>query len=802
MRIVERRNDFNGQQHELMNFRSANLRNLGAGALIGYLTVVAYLPVLYGGFLWDDDFHVTQPDLQSFEGLKRIWCELGATQQYYPLLHTAFWVEHRLWGDATVGYHLTNIVLHAVAACLVVAVVRRLAVPGAFLAGLIFALHPVSVESVAWISEQKNTLSTVFYLSSALVYLRFDQDRRKSRYFLALGLFVLALLTKTVTAPLPAALLVVFWWQRGRLQWTRDVRPLLPWLGLGAAAGLMTSWVERTFIGAQGADFALSWLERCLLAGRVIGFYLGKLVWPADLIFIYPRWTVDAAAWWQYLFPLGVLALVAGLALVARRQRGSLARAATAGLAGFLVFAGTLFPALGFINVYPFIYSYVADHFQYQASLGIIVPAAAGLTLAAGPWLDSSALAFRWLARVGGGMLLAALGVLTWRQCGMYRDAGTLYRETLARNPACWMAHTNLGDILSKIPGRLPEAIGHFEAALRINPRDVNAHNDLGHAFAEDPGRLPAAIAEYEAALRVDPRFAPAHNNLGVVLAKIPGRLPEAITHFEAAVRLAPDAADMHDNLGAALLRIPERAPEAIAHLETAVRLNPESADMQNNLGVALASIPGRSAEATVHSEAAVRLNPRSAEMRANLGVTLAQVPGRLPEAIAQFEAAVRLDPRSAEAHNNLGAALSQLPERALEAIAQFEAATRLKPDFAEAHNNLGDALVKIPGRLPEAIAEYEATLRLRPDSAEVHSQLGKALVGLPERAPEAIAQFEAAVRINPGLVEAHYLLGILLSDQPDRRREALAHFEAALRIKPDFAAAREWLERLRAQPD
>ena len=805
-----------------MNFQSEKLRNLGAGALLFYVTLIAYLPVLYGGFLWDDGFHVTPPDMQSVDGLRRIWFEVGATQQYYPLLHTAFWVEHRLWGDAVVGYHLANFLLHAAAACLVVAIMRRLlngesspSTPlGAFdsgsgaegherrryagaewLAGFIFALHPVCVESVAWISEQKNTLSTVFYLGAALVYLHFDQDRRPARYFLALGLFVLALLTKTVTATLPAALLVVLWWRRGRLHWIRDVRPLLPWLGLGVTAGLFTAWVERTFIGAHGAEFSLTLLERSLLAGRVIWFYLGKLVWPADLIFIYPRWVVDSAVWWQYLFPLGVLALVAGLGLAIRWRQRPGARAAAAGLAGFLVFAGTLFPALGFVNVYPFIFSYVADHFQYQASLGIIVLGAAGLTLAAGRLPGS----VRWLGPAGAGFLLATLGALTWRQCGIYRDAGTLYRATLDRNPACWMAHTNLGDILSRIPGRLPEAIDHFEAALRINPRDVNAHNDLGHAFTEIPGRQAEAIAEYEAALRIDPGFAPAHNNLGIVLEKIPGRLPEAIGHLEAAVRLAPEAAELHDNLGTALLKIPERAPEAIGQFEAAVRLNPGSAEMQNDLGVNLAKIGGRLPEAVAHLEEAVRINPHASKMRSNLGVVLAQMPGRLPEAVAQFEAAVRMAPRSAEAHNNLGAALSKIPGRAPEATAQFEAATRLNPNFAEAHSNLGDALVNIPGRLPEALAEYEAALRLTPDSADAHNQLGKALLGLPERAPEAMAQFESAVRIDPGLFEAQYALGILLSDQPDRRPEALAHLEAALRIKPDFAPAREWIKRLQA---
>ncbi|HUL55009.1 MAG TPA: hypothetical protein VLT83_16525, partial [Opitutaceae bacterium] len=253
-----------------MNLSAAKSRNLWAAVLILGATLLAYLPAVSGGLLWDDDGHVTRAELQSFEGLRRIWFDVGATQQYYPLLHTAFWVEHQLWGDAVVGYHLTNIFLHAAAALLVVAIVRRLfqqrtgpaaslrapgtggtaggpgreSFPGAeWLAGFIFALHPVCVESVAWISEQKNTLSAVFYLGAALAYLGFDRDRRPSRYWVALGLFGFALLTKTVTATLPAALLVVIWWTRGRLSWARDVRPLLPWLALGGTAGLFSAWV-------------------------------------------------------------------------------------------------------------------------------------------------------------------------------------------------------------------------------------------------------------------------------------------------------------------------------------------------------------------------------------------------------------------------------------------------------------------------------------------------------------------------------------------------------------------------------
>jgi hypothetical protein len=243
--------------------------------------------------LWDDSGHVTRSDLRSLHGLWRIWSDPGATQQYYPLLHSAFWLEHRLWGDSVVGYHLVNIALHALAACLVVRIARRLAIPGAWFAGLLFALHPICVGAVAWISEQKSTVSGAFYLASALAYLKFDESRKRSPYLAALGWFVAALLSKTVTAVLPGVLLVVLWWRRGRIEWKRDVRPLVPWFVLGACAGLFTAWVERTVIGAAGGEFALSSAQRLVLAGRVLWFYAGRVLWPVNLTFSYPRWSVD-----------------------------------------------------------------------------------------------------------------------------------------------------------------------------------------------------------------------------------------------------------------------------------------------------------------------------------------------------------------------------------------------------------------------------------------------------------------------------------------------------------------------------
>ena len=289
--------------------------------------------------LWDDDAHLTKPELQSLSGLGRIWTDPGATQQYYPLLHSAFWIEHTLFGDAMLGYHVTNVLLHATAAILAVAVLMRLGLPGASLAGILFTVHPVCVESVAWVSEQKNTLSLVFYLLAGLAYLRFDRGRGQSgsarRYATASILFVAALLSKTVTATLPAALLVIAWWRRGRIEWKRDIVPVLPWFVLSLVSGTVTAVVERTLIGAEGSQFSLSLAARLFMAGRVIWFYLGKLVWPFDLVFVYPRWDLATGAWIGALGVVAALGATAALWSLRRRWRGP--------LAAWLFFVGSLF---------------------------------------------------------------------------------------------------------------------------------------------------------------------------------------------------------------------------------------------------------------------------------------------------------------------------------------------------------------------------------------------------------------------------------------------------------------------------
>lgn len=605
-------------------------------ALVLVGALAAYFPALAGDFLWDDAGHVTRADLQSWFGLARIWFELGATQQYYPLLHSAFWLEHQLWGDAPAGYHLVNVLWHATAACLLVALLRRLAVPGALLAGLVFALHPVGVESVAWISEQKNTLSTVFYLAAALAWLRFADDRRPARYGIATLWFAAALLTKTVTATLPAALLVIAWWRGGRLSWRSDVLPLLPWLGLGAAAGLGTAWLETVQIGASGGDFALGPVERGLLAGRVVWFYLGKLVWPAGLAFFYPRWTIDAGVAWQWLFPGAALLVLAAGVWWSRRDRGPLAAA--------LLYGGTLFPVLGFVNVYPFVFSYVADHFQYLASLWLIAFLAAaatrGAALASWP---------RWSGPAAAAGVLMILGGLTWRQSGMYRDVITLYETTLERNPSSWVAHLNLGTALDEA-GRPEEALPHLQRALELKPESPEILNSLGNVLNR-LRRSREALPLLEQAVRLQPRFAAAHNTLGVALMAL-GRAGEGIAKFGRAVALDPELAIARVNLGWALANS-GRFAEAIARFEQVRRERPDFADAEFKWGLTLA-MQGRMVDAVPHLARAVELQPGDAAMRHALGRALLDV-GRHTDAIEQLQETLRLEPNHAGALEALG---------------------------------------------------------------------------------------------------------------------------------------------------
>src|SRR5256714_3028380 len=318
-------------------------RNWLFGLVLIVATTVAYQPAWNGKPVWDDEIHITQPALRSVDGLARIWTDPSAAPQYYPVLHTLFWVEYKLWDGWPLPYHLVTILLHAVLALLIVQILRKLEVPGAWLAAFIFALHPVHVESVAWFSEIKNTLSGVLGAGAMLVYLNYDRDRQSRAYLLAIALFIVGLMAKTAIVALPVVLLIIFWWKRGKLAWARDSKPLIPFFGIALLAGVVTIWVEQKFCAEHDEIFNFSLIDRCLIAGRLFWFYLGNLFWPANLTIIYPRWQISAALWWQYLFPLATCALFGGLWMLRRKTRGPLAAA--------LCFVVFLFPVLGVFNL-------------------------------------------------------------------------------------------------------------------------------------------------------------------------------------------------------------------------------------------------------------------------------------------------------------------------------------------------------------------------------------------------------------------------------------------------------------------
>jgi len=568
--------------------------------LLAVVTMLAYHPAWHGGVLWDDDAHIGGPELRTLDGLRRIWFVPRTTQQYYPLLHTSYWLQQKLWGDSITGYHIVNLLLHIGCVVLVLRIVRFLRIPGAELAATIFALHPVNVETVAWIAERKNTLSGVFALAATLWYLRFDENRSRRSYALALGLFLLGLLSKTAIVTLPLALLVIFWWKRGAISWRHDVVPLIPFFFFSAAAGLMTRWVEYGNIGYRARMLDLSLLDRCLIAGRAFWFYLWKLLWPSNLMFVYPRWEISAAVPWQYIFPLAVLVLLGIL--------WSLRRWSRTPLAGVLVYMVLLLPSLGFANIYFFLYSFVADHWQYLACLGIITPCASGIVLLATRLKSGYAWLEPGVTLVIGGVLF----LLTWQQSRMYNNAETLYRTTIAHNPACWLAYDQLVDILYQA-NRIPEAMNLFKDELRIKP--AVAHYSLGNALLRK-GRTSEAIDQFTEAVRINPDYAEAHNNLGYALL-VTGRTSAAIEQCKEALRIDPTYAHAHNNLGNALAQT-GRASEAIDHYKQTLRMNPNSADAHSNLGAALAQM-GRISEAIEELKAAVRINPNNIDARNNL---------------------------------------------------------------------------------------------------------------------------------------------------------------------------------------
>ena len=665
----------------LRNWRR-DWRSALPGVLLGVLVLIAYWPSLSGQFLWDDDSNVTKrAPLRSLHGLWRIWFAPGATQQYYPLTHTSFWLDYHVWGLHPFGYHAENVLLHALSASLLWLILRRLAVKGAWLGAAFFALHPVCVESVAWITERKNTLSGFFFLGAVLAAIELwlpksvkpaagkAQPASASDnsygpwkfYWLTLALYLCALWSKTATVALPAIVLLLLWWKRGRFS-RRDLGLLAPFFAAGLAMGLITMWVEKHDLGATGLEWeGISRLERSLIGARALWFYLGKLLWPHPLMFMYPRWVVRATDPMAYL-PVVALFVVLVLLWWNRARWGRPA------LFVALYFVCILFPVLGFFNGVFFLYSFVCDHFQYLACIGPLALLAAGITVALAKLRPRQP----WLQPALGTVLVLMLGKLSWSQTAIYRDPDSLWQDTLAHNPDSWMAHDNLGTRLSNA-GQFEEANAHYRRALELRPADHMAYNNLGLNAAR-AGNAAEAIQYFTKALDIFPRYALGHFNLGRVLAR-QGNLDQGIAHFSRALELDPDFAPAEYSLGNALAT--KGSPrEAIDHYRRALVLDPNFAPAHASLG-RLLDAQGKPTEAIEQYREALAIDPNSVEALANLANALVK-EGQFQQAVEYFHAALALDPGSPVLHYNLAVALDRQGQK-LEAQQELANARRLQ---------------------------------------------------------------------------------------------------------------------------
>jgi tetratricopeptide (TPR) repeat protein len=741
------------------------VRTLGEAAILMALVVAVYWGTLSHGFIWDDDLHVyTNPRIIGPQGIWEIWTTAAAN--YFPLVLTNFWAQHALWGLAPAGYHAVTIACHALGAVLLWRVLLALRVPGAWLGAALWALHPVQVESVAWISELKNTQSGIFFLLSILFFVRWLDSGPGAGpgklYAGALLAALLALLSKPSTVTLPVVLALIAWWRHGTVR-VRDLLPLAPFFLLSAIASGWTIWEQRVHSGAEGAEWNQGLLDRVTIAGKTAWFYLGKLLWPHPLVFIYPRWVTTARA---LDFVPALLALATCAVLAWRRI------AWRAGFVAAVCFVALLFPVLGFFDVYFFRYSFVGDHFQYLASM-------APLALAAS-WLA------RWPRKIGiasAGVLLGILAVLSARQSRIYADNVTLWQATVTANPDAHMAWMNLADSLSKA-GRHTEAIDTFHRANALRADDPDGHSDLGCELVL-VGRPAEALPEFETALRLRDS-SDTHNNLGNALWYL-GRHQEALVEYRHAVELKPDSGDAQNNLASSLAQLGQTA-EALPHFAVALRVNPLHVEAHDNLGNALRAL-GRLPEAIAQHQRAVQLRPGFAEAENNLALDF-EASGRAEEAIAHFERALALRPDFVAAAGGLAKLLSSVG-RADEARRRLETAVRLAPNSAAARNNLGSFFAE-NGRPADAIAEFEQTVRLDPNWVRARMNLGGAFAAA-QRWLDAAKQFEAAAKLQPDSVEAFASLGVALVNA-DRLEAGARSFVRALQLNPKSAGLHEQL--------
>jgi len=690
------------------------VRPLLTSLFLAAITLCVFWPVLHCNLTNYDDplYFSANPRVQS--GLTHdsvVWAfRTGRAGYWQPLVWLSYMLDVTLFGTGAVGPHFTNLLLHVANAILVFLVLKRLTGAqwrSAFVAAL-FALHPLRVESVAWVTERKDVLSAFFGLLTLLMYARYGQKRskvepsslrfaapesRESRaqaapalaprpwtldYCLALLFFTLGLMSKPMLVTLPFVMLLLDFWPLrrfdrftvpgSRFTISRLVREKIPFFVLSAIFSVITHYLQRA-VGAVTA--ASGWPFHVRLENAFISYtrYLGKTFWPAGLAPFYPH-----PGQWPMVQVVLAAALVTGLCVMALW----LGRKFPFAVTGWFWFFGMLVPVIGLVQAGE---QSMADRFTYVPSIGLFLVLVWGAAGAVARWRPPRIC--RTAAATMAGLILVACAAQTTAQLGHWHDNETLFRQALAVTKNNYVAYNNLGtDLASR--GRYEEAIVDFRRALAIKPNFPDTLNNLAHTLVDWKQQYAEAIRCCEAVLRGNPNQLDAHNNLGNALVKL-GRIDEAIEHYQAVLRREPDHADAHNNLGIALVK-QGKLDEAIAHFQEALRLGPNDAQKHGNLGKALAA-RGRFDDAIRHFVEALRLAPDYAEAHQNLADVLL-IQGRKNEAEVHYHAAIQSKPDLAEPRYQLAVILASQGHMA-EAVFQWREAVRLSPDWVEALNNL-----------------------------------------------------------------------------------------------------------------
>ncbi len=710
--------------------RTAYVAVLAAAIVV--LTVAVYWPATRAGFIWDDQWLVTEnSNLHDLSGLGQLWrLDWSGERQipdYYPVTWTSFWLEWQFWGDKPAGYHVTNIALHAVSAVLVWWVLAELGLPWAWAwaAAAIFAVHPINVDSVAWIAERKNTLSMPFYLASILLFARFERRGNWLLYGLSLGAFVLALLSKTSVVMLPVVLIGLIWWRRGKVGW-RDWLIVAPFVVLAAGASVVSILYQANAVirGSPIRGAGENFFFRLAVAGIAPWFYLLKLIVPYPMAAVYPRWVVDPK---NILHFLPGAALIGLLVLFWRFRRGW-GRGPFAALAYFIA---AMFPVLGFFDMYYQVYSFVANHWVYISMISIVALAMGGAALLCRHvhWIVPASVT---------AAVVCALGAGTRYRCETYRSSETLWRYNIAKYPDHFLPHYNLGKAMDD-EGLTGDAIAEYRESIRLNPRFDRPFVNIGRLLAKR-GEAALAAGKGDDAERY---------------------FTEALIHFQQAVMLYPGSVTARMNLGA-MLHLLGRSHEAVVQLRLALEIQEDSPGVHANLATILTKM-GDIRGAIRHTRRVVELQPDDMSQRLNLIRLLAKA-GRVDECIHECLRLFEIDPNNSEVHYVLAMQL-RLKNAKAAAIHHFRLALAADPANVDARNNLAVTLVEA-GDIQGAMEQFQLALRYKPDNPEVLSNIAFALSQMGKM-DEAIGYYRRALAARPDWPSTLNSLAWLLATRP-----------------------------------